>query len=156
MGHSKAITSLTKSSDHSRYLRVVTTVTSRPMSRGSRPLACAVVSTVRTVTASGLLTRRPHTCPSGGQRDSTGFMLRLVLSPSADFTENWLNNFFNFGPIFANFTKDSECRNRVTVINLAKLILMLPGTQQPDVELTMFGNLLLEVYIICDAPVLSS
>ena len=35
----------------------------------------------------------------------SGFMLWLVLSPLANFTENWLNKNFEFWPIFANFTK---------------------------------------------------
>ena len=42
----------------------------------------------------------------------TGFTLSLVLSPLANFTENWLNKHFEFGPIFANFT--DSCRNHVT------------------------------------------
>ena len=36
---------------------------------------------------------------------SAGFTLWLVLSPSANFTENWLNENVEFWPIFANFTK---------------------------------------------------
>ena len=60
-----------------------------------------------------------------------GFTLSLVLSPLANFTENWLNKNFEFGPIWANFCQFclDSCRNRVTVTNLAKLILMLAGTQ---------------------------
>ena len=34
-----------------------------------------------------------------------GFTLWLILSPLANFTENWLNKNFEFGPIFVNFTK---------------------------------------------------
>ena len=57
-----------------------------------------------------------------------GFTLWLVLSPLANFTDNWLNNFFLILARFRQFYKDSR-RNRVTMANLAKLILMLVWTQ---------------------------
>ena len=56
---------------------------------------------------------------------SAGFTLWIVLSPLANFTENWPNKNFEFWPIFANFTK---IRAEITMANLAKLILMLVGT----------------------------
>ena len=57
-----------------------------------------------------------------------GFTLWLALSPLANFTENWLNKNFEFWTIFANFP--DSCRNQITIANLAKLILMLAGTQE--------------------------
>ena len=65
---------------------------------------------------------RPDTCRIHGHM--AGFTLWLVLSPLANFTENWLNNCCFFWARFRQFYKDSR-RNRVTMANLAELILML-------------------------------
>ena len=58
------------------------------------------------------------------QTNNRRFTPWLGLLPLANFTENWLNNFFLIPALFRQFHKDPR-RNRVTMANLAKLVLML-------------------------------